>query len=48
MLQFNGKEVSCALKRYWVRESPVREVCALKGILVGNVVLQNLICVCWQ
>ena len=32
----------CKVERYWVRESPVRDVCALKGILVGNVVLQSL------
>ena len=36
------------VERYLFREAPVREVCALKGILVGNVVLQSLMCVCLQ
>ena len=36
------------MERYVFREAPVREVCALKGILVGNVVLQSLMCVCQQ
>ena len=30
------------VERYLFSESPVREVCALKGILVGNVLLQSL------
>ena len=36
----------CKMERHQVRESPVREVCAFQGILLGNVVLQNLMCVC--
>ena len=33
MLQFNGKEVLCV--KHYVRELPIREVCAFGNILAG-------------